>query len=49
MSEAEHKLACKWVEDRAPELSDAQRIVEFINRYRDASEEVRLIVHCHGA
>ncbi len=48
MSEEEHKLACTWDEDKAPELSDALRIVEFINRYHDAPEEVRLIAHCHG-
>jgi len=48
MSEAEHKLACKWDEDRAPELSDALRIVAFTNKHRDAPEELRLIVHCHG-
>lgn len=48
MSEAEHKLVCKWDEDKAPELGDAQRIVEFIYRHHDAPAEVRLIVHCHG-
>ena len=48
MSEAEHKVICKYDEDKAPELSDALRIVEFIDKYRDAPEEVRLIVHCQG-
>jgi predicted protein tyrosine phosphatase len=48
MSEAEHKGICKYDEDKAPELSDAQRIVEFIKQYSETSEEVRLIVHCHG-
>ena len=48
MSEEEHKVICKYDEDKAPELSDAERIVEFIDKYRDAPEEVRLIVHCHG-
>ena len=48
MSEEEHKVICKYDEDKAPELSDAQRIVEFVNKHRDAPEEVRLIVHCHG-
>lgn len=48
MSEEEHNLICKWAEDKAPELSDARRIIEFINKHRDAPEEVRLIVHCHG-
>ncbi|WP_137921456.1 dual specificity protein phosphatase family protein [Hydrogenophaga sp. 2FB] len=48
MSEEEHKVICKYDEDKAPELSDAKRIVEFIDKYRDAPEEVRLIVHCQG-
>lgn len=48
ISEEEHKVICKYDEDKAPELSDAQRIVEFIDKYRDAPEEVSLIVHCHG-
>lgn len=48
MSDTEHKLACKWDEDKAPELSDAQGILKFISKYHDAPEEVRLIVHCHG-
>ncbi len=48
MSEAQHKAICKYDEERAPELSDAQRIVEFINQYRDAPEQVTVIVHCHG-
>lgn len=33
MSEDEHKGICKYDEDKAPELSDAQRIVEFIGRH----------------
>jgi hypothetical protein len=48
MSEAEHKVACKWDEDKAPELGDAKRIVEFINRHHSVHEKVRLIVRCHG-
>lgn len=48
MSEAEHKEVCKYDEEKAPELSDAQRIVHFINQYCNTSEELRLIVHCHG-
>jgi protein-tyrosine phosphatase len=48
MSEEEHKVICKYDEDKAPELSDAKRIVEFINKYRDGLEEVRVIVHCQG-
>lgn len=48
MSEAEHREACNWEEDRAPELVDAQRIVEFVNRHHRAAEAVTLVVHCHG-
>jgi predicted protein tyrosine phosphatase len=48
MSEEEHKLICKYDEEKAPELIDAQRIVEFINRHHASPEQVRLVVHCHG-
>lgn len=48
MSEAEHRAACTWDEDRAPELVDAQRIVEFVSQHHRATEEVTLVVHCHG-
>lgn len=48
MSEEEHKEICKYDEDKAPELRDAQRIVKFISRHHGAPEELRLIVHCHG-
>lgn len=45
---AEHKEFCKYDEENVPELSDAQRIVDFINQYNDVPEEVTLVVHCHG-
>lgn len=48
MSEAEHRAACTWDEDRAPELFDAQRIVEFVKRHHRATEAATLVVHCHG-
>lgn len=48
MSEEEHKVICKYDEEKAPELIDAQRIVDFINSHHTAPEEVRLVVHCHG-
>jgi len=48
MSEAEHRAACTWDEDQAPELADAQRIVEFVNRHHRAAEAVTLVVHCYG-
>lgn len=48
MTEEEHKVICKYDEEKGPELIDAQRIVEFINRHQGTLEEVRLVVHCHG-
>ena len=42
MSEAEHRAACTWDEDRAPEFKDAQRIVEFVNRHHCVIEAVTL-------
>lgn len=48
MSEAEHRAACTWDEDRAPEQVDAQRILEFVNKHRSAAETLSLVVHCHG-
>ena len=48
MSEAEHRAACTCDEDRAPELIDAQRIVEFVNRHHRSTEAVTLVVHCYG-
>lgn len=48
MSEEEHKVICKYDEEKAPELIDARRIVEFVGRYHDAPDEIRLVVHCQG-
>lgn len=48
MSEEEHKVICKYDEEKAPELIDAQRIVEFIKKHHTSAEQVRLVVHCHG-
>lgn len=48
MSEAEHRAACIWEEDRAPELVDAEKIIDFVNRHHRATEAVTLVVHCHG-
>lgn len=48
MSEAEHWAACTWEEDRARELLDALRIVEFVSRHHHATEAMTLVVHCHG-
>lgn len=48
ITEEEHKVICKYDEEKAPELIDAQSIVEFIDRHHVAHEEVRLIVHCRG-
>jgi predicted protein tyrosine phosphatase len=48
MSEAEHRIACTWDDDRAPELRDALKIVAFISRHHSATDPVSLIVHCYG-
>lgn len=48
MSEEEHKAICKYDEEKAPELIDAQRIVDFVNKHHNAPEAIRLIVHCQG-
>lgn len=48
MSEADHRAACTWDEDRAPELVDAQRILAFVNKHHSAAETLSLVVHCHG-
>jgi predicted protein tyrosine phosphatase len=48
MSEAEHKEVCTWDEERAPELSDAQKIVEFVRKHHFSAEPTRLVVRCHG-
>lgn len=48
MSEEEHCAVCIWDEDRAPEMIDAQRIVEFVNRHHRATKAVTLVVHCFG-
>lgn len=46
MSDDEHKVICKYDEEKAPELIDAQRIVEFVGRHHEAHDEIRLVVHC---
>lgn len=43
----EHRAACTWDKDRAPEFVDAQRIVEVVNRHHRTTEAVTLVVHCH--
>lgn len=48
MSEEEHKVICKYDADKAPELIDAQHIVEFVGRHHETPDEIRLIVHCQG-
>lgn len=48
MPEEEHKMICKYDEEKAPELIDAQRIVEFVGRYHETPDEIRLVVHCQG-
>lgn len=48
MSTEEHLTACSMETGKAPEISDARRIVEFISRYHESTEEVSLVVHCYG-
>ncbi|WP_382322400.1 hypothetical protein ACFJI0_22635 [Hydrogenophaga sp. UC242_53] len=48
MSEEEHKVICKYDEEKAPELIDARRIVEFVGRHHETPDEIRLVVHCQG-
>lgn len=48
MTPEQHLEACTWDIDRAPELSDAQAIVEFVRKHHFAAEPTRLVVHCHG-
>ncbi len=48
MSEEEHKTICKYDEEKAPELIDAQLIVDFVNKHHNAPEAIRLVVHCQG-
>lgn len=46
MSPAQHREACGVPLERAPELSDAKRIVEFLARHAHSTDEVTLVVHC---
>jgi predicted protein tyrosine phosphatase len=48
LSKAEHKDACTCDTDRAPELSDAQRIVDFVRKHHCSVDPTCLAVHCHG-
>lgn len=48
MSEQEHFQACGNDFDRAPELSDAQAILEFVRKHHSSEEALRLVVHCQG-
>lgn len=48
MTPEEHLAACTWDIDRAPELSDAQAIIDFLRKHHADPEPIRLVVHCHG-
>lgn len=48
MTEEEHKAACTWDGDRAPELSDAKQIAAFVAMHHASTKPTRLVVHCHG-
>lgn len=47
MSDAEHLQACGGIEgDRAPVLSDARKIIDFVTRHHESPDELDLVVHC---
>lgn len=46
MTEEQHLAACVMHECKAPQIDDAQRIVEFTRRHHEVSEELTLVVHC---
>lgn len=48
LSEQEHLLVTMGRGEKAPELSDAKQIVDFIYKHHRQAERVRLVVHCHG-
>lgn len=48
MTEQQHEQVCTLVVSRAPELTDAQRIAEFVHRHHLAPEARRLVVHCRA-
>jgi len=48
LSVEQHLAACTWEGDRAPELSDAQQIVQFVHKHHFSTEPTRLAVHCHA-
>jgi predicted protein tyrosine phosphatase len=48
LTEEEHKAACTWDDDRAPELADAQKIAAFVARHHASPIPTKLVVHCHG-
>lgn len=48
LTEEEHKAACTWDDDRAPELADAQKIAAFVATHHATPKLTKLVVHCHG-
>lgn len=48
MTPAQHREACGEPDERAPELSDAKAIVDFIDRHLVSLEETRLVIHCYA-
>lgn len=48
MTEEEHEQVCTLVVSRAPELTDAQRIAEFVQRHHQAQAPLHLVVHCRA-
>lgn len=48
MSAKEHAAATSMATGKAADIGDAKRLVEFIHRYHESPEEIRLVVHCYG-
>jgi predicted protein tyrosine phosphatase len=47
-TDEEHARFALYPGERAPTLTDAERIVEFIRRHHASPDALNLVVHCHG-
>lgn len=48
LSDQQHVDVCGSVFERAPELDDARRIVEFLDRHHQDAAPIVLIAHCYA-
>lgn len=46
--EVEHRVFASHLEERVPSLSDAKRIVDFVNEHHRSPEQLHLVAHCFG-